>query len=252
MKIITKQFKKITLPFRNFIISSKIKKLGLEPNQATINEDGSVDYIGKVVISNMDLKEIPVKFGVVDGDFICSDNLLTSLKNAPHTVNGDFYCSRNFLTSLEFGPKIVTDSYLCRQNKIKYLVSTPKLISGLFDCSDNQLINLKGCPEFIGGEFDLKNNNIESLEFFPKYVGDDIKLQYNKINNIETLKKGEIKGWLYLGEEELVDPTAPGLTVYTPEEIESKFKKDEIMALKDNLEGTLKEENQKPTRKMKV
>lgn len=251
MNILIDKFKNLSLQLRNYLILGKVKKLGLSTKLATINEDGSVNYTGKVVISNMELREIPVKFGTVEGDFICSDNFLKSLKNAPHTVNGDFYCSRNCLTSLKFGPSIVTDSYLCRQNKITELDGSPKIISGLFDCSENELKNLKNCPEFIGGELIADSNFINTLEYFPKYTGDDIKLQQNDLKDIDTLKRCEIKGWLFIGEES-VNTWPERITTYTSEELEIKFKKDEILALKENLDSSLKEATPKPTRKIKI
>lgn len=252
MNILIDKFKKLSFPIRNYFILSKVKKLGLSTKLATINENGSVDYDGKVVISNMELREIPVKFGVVIGDFICSDNLLKTLKNAPHTVKGDFYCSRNLLVNLKYGPSIVTDSYLCRQNKIISLEGSPKIISGMFDCSANELVNLKNCPEFIGGEFDATNNNIETLKYFPKYTGDDVKLVYNNIRNIDTLTRTETKGWLHLGEDVSTNRSTCEHIIYTSEDLENKFKKDEILALKDKMESTLSEVKSTPRRKLKV
>lgn len=36
----------------------------------------------------------------IGGDFVCSDNKLTSLKGCPLSVGGSFYCCENQLTSL--------------------------------------------------------------------------------------------------------------------------------------------------------
>ena len=65
-----------------------------------LNSEGKVDVDGSVDIGNMNLTEIPVKFGIVSGNFWCFNNQLTSLKNAPKTiVGGRFYCSKNNLTN---------------------------------------------------------------------------------------------------------------------------------------------------------
>ena len=64
-----------------------------------INENGEVDVYGSVDMTNMNLTEIPVKFGSVSGSFYCSNNQLTSLEFAPKSVGGNFYCSRNNLTN---------------------------------------------------------------------------------------------------------------------------------------------------------
>ena len=61
----------------------------------TVRPDGLVDIDGDVNLSNMDLIKIPVKFGVVNGWFSCSYNLLTSLIGCPEKVGLDFYCSEN-------------------------------------------------------------------------------------------------------------------------------------------------------------
>jgi hypothetical protein len=57
----------------------------------TLNENGEVDVDGTVDMRNMNLTEIPVKFGEVKGEFSCSYNNLTTLKNCPTSVpNGGF------------------------------------------------------------------------------------------------------------------------------------------------------------------
>jgi len=63
----------------------------------TLNEKGEVDVDGNVNISSMNLTEIPVKFGIVEGYFRCSHNKLTTLKNCPTSVGGSFYCEGNNL-----------------------------------------------------------------------------------------------------------------------------------------------------------
>ncbi len=51
----------------------------------TLNSDGEVDVDGTVDMSDMNLTEIPVKFGRVTR-FNCSYNNLTTLKNCPYSV----------------------------------------------------------------------------------------------------------------------------------------------------------------------
>ena len=84
-----------------------------------LNSDGEVDVDGSVYMSYMNLKEIPVKFGRVKGDFLCSDNQLTSLKNAPTSIGASFSCSKNQLTSLKNAPKtIVGGRFYCSKNNL--------------------------------------------------------------------------------------------------------------------------------------
>jgi len=40
----------------------------------TINSDGKVDVYGDVYLNGRDLKEIPLKFGYVSGNFYCGNN----------------------------------------------------------------------------------------------------------------------------------------------------------------------------------
>jgi hypothetical protein len=63
----------------------------------TLNENGKVDVDGAVYIRSENLTEIPVKFGEVKGEFSCSYNNLTTLKNCPDFISGSFYCSYNNL-----------------------------------------------------------------------------------------------------------------------------------------------------------
>ncbi len=86
----------------------------------TINLDGSVDINGDVLLCDMYLKEIPLKFNKVSGHFDCSDNELTSLKNCPIEVGEYFNCNNNKLTSLENAPtKSLT--FDCFGNPLKSL-----------------------------------------------------------------------------------------------------------------------------------
>ena len=61
----------------------------------TINDDLTIDGDGDVIISDIGLKKIPVKFKSVGGDFNCGSNQLTSLKGSPDSVGKGFYCGHN-------------------------------------------------------------------------------------------------------------------------------------------------------------
>jgi hypothetical protein len=64
----------------------------------TINGDGSINVNDDVRLFDKELTSIPLKFGIVTGDFICSYNKLTSLDGSPKSVGGGFYCDNNKLT----------------------------------------------------------------------------------------------------------------------------------------------------------
>jgi hypothetical protein len=53
-----------------------------------------VDVNGDVSLSFGNLTELPLKFGIVTGNFDCSHNNITSLIGAPTHVSKNFYCDR--------------------------------------------------------------------------------------------------------------------------------------------------------------
>ena len=81
-----------------------------------INDDGSIDVGGDVIIRNTNLTKIPFKFRNVRGDFYCYKNQLTSLEGAPNSVGGSFLCSNNQLISLDGAPKMIGYNFYCRDN----------------------------------------------------------------------------------------------------------------------------------------
>ena len=105
----------------------------------TINDDGSIDVDGDVVISNKRLTKIPFNFRNVSGGFDCTDNQLTSLEGAPTTVGGDvFDCSNNKLTSLEGAPNSVSGGFYCYYNQLTSLDGASNTtVGGDFSCYDN-------------------------------------------------------------------------------------------------------------------
>ena len=136
----------------------------------TINPDGTVDVDGDVNLSGKGLKELPLKFGKVSGDFYCHYNQLTTLEGSPKEVGGDFYCYNNQLTTLTGAPKEVGGNFYCYNNQLTTLEDAPKEVGGRFDCSSNQLTTLEGAPKEIGGNFYCGNNQLTTLEGAPKEV----------------------------------------------------------------------------------
>lgn len=81
-------------------------------DQYIINDDGSIDVDGNVKFSADYLKELPLRFNRVTGNFDCSKLNLVSLRGAPIEVGGDFDCSFNKLTSLKFAPSKVNGTFI--------------------------------------------------------------------------------------------------------------------------------------------
>jgi hypothetical protein len=84
----------------------------------SINSDGSIDVDGEVNLNYKNLKELPLKFGKVRGDFNCGNNRLTSLEGCPSSLGGFFDCGSNELTSLEFSPIKVGGNFSCHGNQL--------------------------------------------------------------------------------------------------------------------------------------
>ena len=139
----------------------------LEIKNYTINEDLTVDVTGNIKIDYRPLKVIPVQFGVVTGDFICSINQLTTLKGAPTKVGGYFNCTSNQLTTLKGGPTKVGEDFYCGNNQLTTLQGGPIKVGKNFYCNGNKLTTLEGGPTEVGGDFDFQNNSLskEAIEW---------------------------------------------------------------------------------------
>lgn len=84
-----------------------------------INPDLTVDVDASVDLREKRLTEIPVQFGIINGNFLCSRNSLSSLKGSPSIVNGNFYCDVNELNSLKNCPRIIEGMLDCSYNLIQ-------------------------------------------------------------------------------------------------------------------------------------
>ena len=121
----------------------------------TINSQGEIDVDGNVSLFNNDFKELPYKFGTVEGYFsIRGCKNLTSLKNCPSHVNGDPFSCQD-----------------C--NNLKTMIGCPSYIRGNLLCNwCENLISLKGCPKEVGGSFFCNGCiKLDSLDGCPKKVG---------------------------------------------------------------------------------
>ena len=148
-----------------------------------------------------------IKFGIILGDFDCSNNDLSSTEGFPIEVHGDFKASSNRLKSLVGGPKIVKGDYdvACNRGQIVSLEGCPREIGGDFDCSCNDITslefgpkkvkgsyhcdrnvlkNLKGAPSRINGSFMCNDNELETLEGSPSIIKGYFDFQSNKLKSL--------------------------------------------------------------------
>lgn len=162
-----------------------------------VNDDLSVDVKANIRFDKK-MKEFPVQFGIIDGYFSCSRNLLTSLSGAPRIVKGDFFCDSNQLVSLEGAPKEVGGDFYCSFNQLVSLVGAPEEVGGGFDCSTNKLTSFVGTPKKVG-DIDWKNNPITSFVGFPESIKKlSIKYMSEELQNLEGLsnvKELELAGF---------------------------------------------------------
>ena len=88
----------------------------------TINSQGEIDVKGGVDLKDRNLKELPYKFGKVNGLFTldgCKN--LISLKNCPYYVGSYFNCyDCEKLDSLKGCPKEVGGNFYCKKCKREF------------------------------------------------------------------------------------------------------------------------------------
>lgn len=124
----------------------------------SINPDGSIDVDGDVLMANLSLTVLPLRFGKVTGFFICKTNKLTSLYGCPTEVGSNFYCGYNQLSSLEYCPNIIGGDFDCRSNTLTTLKGSPTKLGGGFNCSSNKISSLAYCISTMSGEFITQGN----------------------------------------------------------------------------------------------
>ena len=96
---------------------------------------------GNVMLSGEQWIEIPewLKDVEIEGDFHCSYNKLTSLKNCPQNIKRSFICTFNSLKTLKGCPEKIGFNFNCSNNKLTSLYNCPKNIDGIFWCVNNKL-----------------------------------------------------------------------------------------------------------------
>ncbi|MCK9477560.1 MAG: hypothetical protein M0R46_16720 [Candidatus Muirbacterium halophilum] len=134
----------------------------------TINNDGSIDVNGDVLLWNRNLKVLPLKFRNVNGSFNCGYNKLANLNGYPQHVDDSFHCDDNQLTNLIGAPQYVGDGFYCTDNQLTNLIGAPQYVGGNFSCDDNQLTSLEGAPIRVYGEFLCRNNKLKNIDYLPK------------------------------------------------------------------------------------
>ena len=103
-------------------------------NQMQIQDDGTVDVQWNIYMFG-ELEEIPIKFGIVTGDFVAEEKGLKTLHNMPKIVTGDCELAGNKLTTL---------------------LGAPEEVGGNFHVNRNPLVSLEGFPQKVGRKVSLR------------------------------------------------------------------------------------------------
>ncbi len=114
-------------------IKSCCEEMGIE--NYNINSQGEIDVQWNVMLQNKLFKELPYKFGKINGYFSLSNcKHLISLKNCPNFVKVSFSCSGCIkLNSLEGCPKRVSGDFYCYDCKT---IFTKEKVESLCEVKD--------------------------------------------------------------------------------------------------------------------
>lgn len=142
-----------------------------------INEDLSVDVMGDVNFSGKNLEFIPIQFGVIDGNFDCSNTNLQNTQGFPKKVKGSVDISGTSIKSLHGMTEDIGQSFYCSNNK--------------------ELFSLKYGPAKVNKTYVISYTPINNLEDFSCNIGGNLysvyDLEEKRGCNIQELKDYYIK-----------------------------------------------------------
>ena len=151
-----------------------IKKYELIPD----NEYGYIVNVNQdVLIWYRNLKSIDIKFNKVDGFFVCSHNMLTTVQNFPNEVRNGIDCSFNKIESLQDLLIKKECNFICSNNELD--------IKGL------KSLNLKNKIKFLNLEENKKLNEIQNIKDFNQ-IKEILKTMNEKENLLNRIKKEDL------------------------------------------------------------
>lgn len=113
-----------------------------------IHSNLEVDVLQSITLSNIKgLKNFPIKFNEIHGDFNIINCEFTSLEDwAPKKVLGSWKCFKNNkLKSLKGGPIFVGQNFICSSNfNLETLKYSPKVVEGHVNCRDSNFKSVEG------------------------------------------------------------------------------------------------------------
>lgn len=152
---------------------------------------------GDVNLSKMNLKTLKFfdKPWIVEGDFECSFNQLTTLEGAPRKVGGNFGGNNSLLKTLKGAPQQVGGNFTCAFNQLTTLEGAPQKVGGDFYCMNAKLTTLEGAPQEVGGGFYCQNNQLQTLKGAPRKVGGDFYCSENQLTTLEGAPQRVVWGF---------------------------------------------------------
>lgn len=148
-----------------------------------------INVHGDCYINSNHLGKIPWKFNIVEGNFNCSENDLTSLKNCPNVVKGSFNCQKNYI-GYEYDEKSMKYKKTKRIYDINHLFKdAPKIIEGTFKGFSQKYGDNPYLTDYYYKNW--SNNVIEEdvkpFAFKVKLVGQDVFGDLICVNEAKTL-----------------------------------------------------------------
>lgn len=172
------------------------------------------------------ISHFPVRFGKIQGKFICKGLGLVTLDGGPSVVSEKFDCSNNLIQNLVGSPHTINVSeisseagifingnFIANNNKIKTMLGLsieqcfdfnisdnllenlhhgPEVVNGFFYAAKNKLKTLQGCPRYVGRNFSVIDNPyLEVIDCLPEIIGWDLllyRLNVKSMKNIHRLK----------------------------------------------------------------
>lgn len=145
----------------------------------TINEDGTVDVAGDVILKSYKGSTLPVQFGIVHDGFSIQDSNLTSFVGAPRSVGKWFNGVNTKVSSIAGMPSYIGQGLGIWNTRIHSLSGIHKVVrvcKGHFSCNKNVthilgLLLVKGIIEvnIDSGELGERNGPIDNI--INKYLG---------------------------------------------------------------------------------
>ena len=175
----------------------------INPSTGLVDIDGDIRVNGMMLDGG--IGKVPVRLGVVTGNFNGSYSGLTSYEGCPSEVGGDFISTNCNAGSLKGVPKRVGGRFVVSGQRLISLNHMPKKIGGDVDVSNRPLRSLVGCTPHIKGNFECTINSLKSLEGAPLTIDGVFSFEDMKSATGGYSKNGErrhliinwdLEGWI--------------------------------------------------------